>query len=342
MLHDSMTDAPTAHDQEEPPSNEVEARYLACRSGDASAARRMDFMRWSAETPERRRDVRELQRLDADLDALRDLYAAETERLARAPRRRALGWAGGLAAGIAALALAFLSLGSRTVTASDGVPVDLALWDGSHVHLDAGARAEIPFAPWARRAVLLSGDALFEIVHDDRRPFSVAVGRAVIKDRGTRFLIQAEQAGMRVAVYEGAVEIGPDTDAPPHDLAARQAATVSADGTVRAAPLPDEARATAWSRGRLIFDDTPLAEAAERLSRYWGNKVVADSPAVADLRITGSFELNNQAGLLRAIELTLPVAVRRNGGEIVLIQAPPREAVAPSLLLPQNDRPKKN
>lgn len=331
-----MMDAPTARDQEESASTEVVARYVACRSGEASAARRMDFMRWSAEKPERRRDVSELQRLDADLDTLRDLYAAEAGRLARP--RRPLRWAVGLAAaGIAALTLTLLSFGSRAVTASAGVPVDLALWDGSHVHLDAGASAEIPHAPWSRRVVLLSGDALFEIVHDDRQPFTVTAGRAVIRDLGTRFLIQSEKAGLRIAVYDGAVEVDPGTGAQPHGLAARQAVTVSADGTVRAVPLPDEAQATGWSRGRLIFADTPLAEVAERLSRYWGDKVVLGSPAIAGLRVTGSFDVNNQAGLLRALELALPVAVRRSGGEIVLIQAPPREVVAPRLRLPQKN-----
>lgn len=326
---------PMARDNDLPPANEVVARYVASRSGDASALQRMDFMRWSAEKPEHRQGVSQLQRLDADLDALRDHYAPEAETLARTPRRRTLRWAGGLAAaGALALILTFLSMGSRTVTASGGVPVDLTLMDGSRIHLDAGAAVDIPHAPWSRRIALLGGDALFDVVHDDWRPFSVTAGPVEIRDLGTRFLVQTGREKIRVAVYEGAIEIAPGAGARPRSLAAPQAVAVWADGTVRAEPIPDEARATAWRRGRMVFDNTPLAEVAERLSRYWGDKVVLGSPAIAGLAVTGSFELNNRAGLLRALELSLPVAVRKGGGEIVLLPAPPREVAAPRLLLP--------
>lgn len=328
-------DTPTARDDDEHASDEVVARYVASRSGDASADLRMEFMHWSAEKPRHRQGVSELQRLDADLDALRDHYAAEAGGLARPGRSRTTRWTQGLAAAcVAALALAFLSIGTRTVTASGGVPANLTLWDGSRVYLDAGAAVEIPHAPWSRRVTLRGGDALFEVVHDDWRPFSVTIGQVEIRDLGTRFLIQPGREIVRVAVYEGAVEIDPGTGTPPRSLTAPQAVAVSADGVVRAAPLPDEARATAWSKGRLVFDNAPLAEVAERLSRYWGDKVTLGSPAIAGLRVTGSFELNNRAGLLRALELTLPVAVRKSGGDIVLVQAPPHEVVAPRLLLP--------
>lgn len=335
MLHGLMMDTPTARDDDEDAPDEVVARYVASRSGDASADLRMEFMRWSAEKPQHRQGVSELQRLDADLDALRDHYAAETGALAQPARRRTARWLRGLAAAcVAVLALIFLSSGTRTVVASGGVPAQLTLWDGSRIHLDAGARVEIPYAPWSRRIALDGGDALFEVVHDDWRPFSATVGQVVIRDLGTRFLIQAGKDGVRVAVYEGAVEIDSGTGIPPYGLAAQQAVAVSADGKARSIPLPDEARATAWSRGRLVFDNTPLAEVSERLSRYWGDKVELGSPAIAGLRVTGAFEMNNRAGLLRALELTLPVAVRKNGSDIVLIQAPPREVIAPRLLLP--------
>lgn len=335
MLHGIMIDTPMARDDDEPASNEVVARYVASRSVDASAGQRMDFMRWSAEKPEHRQGVSELQRLDADLDALRDHYAAEVSTLARPARGSAVRWAQGLAAAcVAALSLTLLSTGTRTVAASGGVPVSLTLWDGSRLHLDAGATVAIPYAPWSRRVALNGGDALFEVVHDDWRPFSVTVGPVEIRDLGTRFLVRAGKENVRVAVYEGAVEIDPGTGAPPRGLAATQAMAVSADGSMRAEPLPDEAQVTAWRRGRLVFDNTPLAEVAERLSRYWGDKVVVGSPAIASLRVTGAFELNNRAGLLRALELTLPVAIRKSGNEIVLVPAPPREVVAPRLLLP--------
>lgn len=333
MLHNAMTDTPRAHDDQEHAADEVVARYVALQAGETSASQRLDFMRWTAESPPRREAVEDLRRIDTDLDALRGHYAAEVATLARPAARPALRRAAGLAAAcVAGLGLVFLATAGRTVTASGGLPAQVSLGDGSRVHLDAGASVDIPYAPWSRHVTVRGGDAVFDIVHDERRPFSVAVGRMAIRDLGTRFLVQTGRGGMTVSVYEGAVEIDPGTGTPSRLLSPGTAMTVSTDGEMRAAPLAGEAEATAWRQGRLIFDDTPLADVAERLSRYGGEKVVIGSPAIAGLRISGSFELANRAGLLRAIEATLPVTARRTGEQTVLIPAPAREVVPPRLM----------
>lgn len=330
-----MTGVPMAKDDKGNIDDEVIARFIATRSRESSTRERMEFARWTAESEERSRAVDDLRRLDSDLDSLSALYADEVSALARPSRLPRSRWVTGLAAAcIAALGLVFVATGSRTVSASDGTPVNIALWDGSRVHLDAGATLRIPYAPWSRHLSLVGGDAIFDVVHDQSRPFAVTVGRVVITDIGTRFLVRAEGDGVQVAVYEGAIELDPGTGAQPLPLPAATAMIVSAEGIVRTVPVPNEATTTAWRHGRLVFDNTPLADVAGRLSRYRGDKVVIGSPAIAGLRVSGSFDLRNRTELLRAIELTLPVTVRKMNGEVVLMPAPPRTIVPPKIILP--------
>ena len=73
----------------------------------------------------------------------------------------------------------------------------------------------------------------------------------------------------------------------------------------------DTGKALSWADGRVFFEDEPLASAVEEMGQYSQFKIVVD-PAVADLRINGMFRTTNQAGFLEALEVALPVDVRRD------------------------------
>lgn len=316
-------------------SDEVIARFVATKSRNSTARERVEFARWTAEDEARIRAVGDLRRLDSDMDSLRTFYVDEVRALVHPQRLSVRNRMAGLAAAcIAILGLAFVADPGRLVSASDGMPVTISLGDGSRIALDVGASVEIPYAPWSHRVTLLGGDAMFDVVHDENRPFTVSAGRVVITDIGTRFLLRSERDSLQVAVYEGAVDLEDGGGTVPRRLAAPMAVAVSSEGTTREIPVPNEMAATAWRQGRLVFDNTPLSEVAERLSRYRGDRVVVGSPSIASLRVSGSFDLENRAALLRAIELTHPVISRKGNGEVTLMPAPPRTMTPPKVILP--------
>jgi transmembrane sensor len=321
-----MNDQPSDNGRDESLS-----RFVRATSGDAGARERLDMAAWAGGDPARRRELDDWGRLAAEVEALAPHYAGEVRSLTR--RRRWPLWAA--AACCAMLGLGLLATARRDVAADRGRPETVALWNGTRIHLDAGAAVSVPYAPWNRSARLDRGEALFDVPHDEDNPFVVRAGGAEIRDIGTRFLVAAGDGAVRVAVFEGAVEVAATPDAPAVPLAAGEAARVTADGgTVRAAPV-DEATATAWRRGRVVFDATPLSEVAARLSRYGGRRIEVGSPEVAGLRLSGWFDLDNRDQLLRTIELSLPVRVQRSDGTAILLPAPRREATAPQLIPPR-------
>ena len=65
----------------------------------------------------------------------------------------------------------------------------------------------------------------------------------------------------------------------------------------------------AWTQGILSFSDKPLGEVIATLSRY-RNGVLRCDPAVAGLRLSGTFPLKNTDAILDIIAQTLPVKIQ--------------------------------
>jgi len=162
----------------------------------------------------------------------------------------------------------------------------LRLLDGTEITLNADSKLRAPVTFAARqRDVYLEGEAYFSVVHDAARPFIVHTAGGAIQDIGTRFGVHAYGNGERerIAVVEGAVALAGTP------LRAGQVATLSRTGTIRVlrnARVTDE---VAWTRGRLVFTNVPLEEAAERLGRWYDLDVRVTDPALARRPVTGSY-----------------------------------------------------
>ena len=190
---------------------------------------------------------------------------------------------------------------------------ELALDDGSRVVLDTASAIDVLFSG-ELRAIRLRAGAILAITAPDpqgaggaARPFIVLTGQGQARALGTRFAVRQAGASSHVAVFEGAVALTPRSGAA-HTLQAGEQARFSADGVVAAQPLPPNAGQ--WARGVLAVEDMRLADFAVELARYRPGILQCD-PAVADLRITGAFQLADTDAVLRNIEQLLPVQARQ-------------------------------
>jgi transmembrane sensor len=69
----------------------------------------------------------------------------------------------------------------------------------------------------------------------------------------------------------------------------------------------DTYMATSWSRGRLIFRGTPLAEALEEVNRYATRKLRLADPSLASLPVGGNFIAGDSELILSAFAAALPL-----------------------------------
>lgn len=272
-----------------------------------------EFEAWLSADPAHADAYHRLAVADEDMADL--LKAAPPRPLIAMPERRPLtrrAWLGGA---IAASVAALVGIGMidrqpalYQIETAPGMRRTITLEDGSKIALNGGTKIKLSRRD-PRYAMLQSGEALFDVVHDDDAPFKVAVGDATLIDVGTRFNVLREGKATAVQVAEGAVIYNPDSEAvrldPGHTLTARDGDAKLVLGTVAPAAV------AGWKDGRLIYDGQTMSEVAADLARWSGQPVRAD-PRVAGQRFRGVLSLADGEDIVRLAPL-LDVDVRKSG-----------------------------
>lgn len=281
--------------------------------------------------------LRQYEQAKADqaaLEALRGVFSGDLAALRRGRRKAAVArrplLAGGfaVAAVAAAVFLAPMLNGApqgRLYESAPGQITDVALDDGSHVTLDAGSAIRVALGDDARRATLERGAAYFDVAHNARRPFQVAVGDRRVIVTGTRFVTALTSDGAQISLLQGRVAIGTRDVT---DKAALDGALMLSPGE-RAEFRPgqpglrkttaDVEVATAWRKRRLVFQDAPLSAVVAAVARYADRPLVIGDPAVARTRVTMVLPLEGEGAVEDRLAALLPVRIERTqAGEAVI------------------------
>lgn len=84
----------------------------------------------------------------------------------------------------------------------------------------------------------------------------------------------------------------------------------------------DPASYLAWMHGRLVFDDVPLQQVLEELSRWYDADVRVADTTLATRRFTGVFSDEPLDSVLSALAPPMHVRVQRHGRTIVVSRLP--------------------
>ena len=188
----------------------------------------------------------------------------------------------------------------------------IALSDGSVVELGPDSAFSTRLDTAQRRIMLLKGEAYFTVAPTgaaEHRPFVVEAANGTVTALGTAFAVELEADGAEVVVTEHRVRVesGPETRA--QTAVVGEGQTVHYDrihglGLVHAV---DSGQATAWRRGRLVFDRVPLAQVVAELNRYRRDRIVIVNSNLASRRVSGVFETAHLDSALSAITAELGV-----------------------------------
>ena len=213
--------------------------------------------------------------------------------------------------------------GGASLRTPIGAVTAVPLADGSKVTLNTDSQIRIAVTDRERRINLGRGEAFFEVARDPTRPFVVVAGHCRVIALGTQFSVWREADEVRVVVTEGRVRVErsdtPASDDPATEIAAGSIAHAGDAGVLVEHKRPDEVEETlGWRRGFLFFHDLPLAAAIAEFNRYNQNKIVIDSPAIAGIRISGSFRSTNVSGFVHLLRDGFSINVEQRGEQIVL------------------------
>jgi transmembrane sensor len=278
----------------------------------------------------------EVERALATVMARRDVLPMREPRVG-APRRRSAWSAAAAVLAATVIGSAWLAYhGGREsaawerATATRATVLETGVGRVDSVRLPDGSRAVLgpgsQLQAWGgyggrHRTVVLRGEAWFDVVHDDDRPFTVLTAHAEVHDVGTTFDVRDAAGGAIVTVQRGAVDVQRRFgDAPEHPrverLRAGDRATVPAAGDVRVERGAASDADVAWTRGRLVLRDAAVPEIADALRRWYGLDFRVSAGALGDRRVTASFERESGADAARIIAAAMGGAARIVGDTV--------------------------
>ena len=189
--------------------------------------------------------------------------------------------------------------------------------DGSEVTLNAHSKISY-FEGWQEgkdREVWINGEAFFHVKKTPQKSrFVVHTCCFDIIVTGTRFNVLNRDGITNVLLQEGSVTVrtqeGKEIYMKPGDF-------VEVNGNGLGIKAADPGPIVAWKDKKMVFDKTPMREAAHMIETHYGVQVVlADS--VASQKITGIMVNDNLDVLLSALEYTKDFKVERNGNTITI------------------------
>lgn len=199
----------------------------------------------------------------------------------------------------------------------------LSLADGSQIELNTETSLRTAVSAGHRTVWLDKGEAYFRVKHDVAHPFVVIAGKRRLTDIGTEFSVRRDASRTRVAVLEGSVRLDSD-----HSLGAGGRTTILKPGDTvvatatslsisREAPkqLADE---LGWRRGVLIFNQTPLSEAAAEINRYNRKKIIIADRAAGRMKLGGTFPKNNVDAISASVRELFGLRVEDRGNVIII------------------------
>jgi transmembrane sensor len=303
-------------------------------AGEATDADRAALRQWLSEDPARENLLRAIEEawrasarapdISVDGDALATSVRHTIRRLERTPdqgtpRRTGVVWAVAIATAAAALVVAIsihrspADLAVREYATVAGERANIILTDGSEVALGPASRLRV-----RGREVSLDGEALFSVVHDPDHPFAVHAGRTVVTDVGTRFDVRAyaTDTRVRVVVADGAVTVQAGRSARV-SLHRGDRATADTSGAVQLVGGVNPDDYTEWTKGRLKFADTPLAEVLAEIGRWYALDVRLEDSTGASMRVNATFTDVPVAGVLEGIAAATGLTFTRSGRTVV-------------------------
>lgn len=186
--------------------------------------------------------------------------------------------------------------------------------DGSHVTLNIDSSLQVHYYPGRREILLDKGEAFFQVAADTGRPFTVDSGASQVKVVGTAFNVRAAPPQTVVKVLEGKVEVRPDRHAHPDQvLQMGPGSGLTIDPATGKTSSLRAAAATVgdWRTGQVQFQQTPLGDVAQELSRYLGQPVALASPELAQLPVSGVLSTASPQFFLQALPELLPLRVQQ-------------------------------
>ena len=198
--------------------------------------------------------------------------------------------------------------GSRqwTEISADASQQEFMLPDGTCVTLAQGS--VLSYRMKDERRVKMEGKVFFDVARDEARPFEVDADGAFVRVLGTEFMVETPDDKVKVYVADGKVLFARNESTDGVILTKGMSATLEAGDDTPVTDVVPDVNSIAWKRGSFIFEDMPLKDVLNCLSKHYKT-----SFAASDLskRLSGEFYTDDLDLIIELIESALDVTIIR-------------------------------
>lgn len=198
------------------------------------------------------------------------------------------------------------ALKNEEVRTSTGQIILKVLPDGTKVWLNAQSTLVYPSSFTDTREVTLEGEAFFDVVEDAAHPFIVHADGINIRVLGTAFNIKSYPGEPSIAttLVRGKVLIENESSGTGEPIALKpnqQALFSHASNGIELIQV-DAKRYSAWTDGRLVFEDDRVYDVFKTLERWYGVAIHVPDEANLDCRLTARIDKETLAETLELLK----------------------------------------
>lgn len=189
----------------------------------------------------------------------------------------------------------------NTITTDKAREWHLTLPDGSNVWLNAESSIKYPLVfSGKERIVRMTGEAYFQVKHNEAKPFVVKVSNQIIEDLGTEFNVNAylNESSVKATLIKGIIKVNEKV------LRPGQQALIE-NGKMAINDVNAE-QAIAWKNGIFSFENTDLKEVMKQLARWYNIDIQYEGnipSMVFGGKITRNTNLSQVLAILQASDI---------------------------------------
>jgi ferric-dicitrate binding protein FerR (iron transport regulator) len=181
----------------------------------------------------------------------------------------------------------------------------MRLQDGTFVHLNAVSSITYPreFGD-DKRVISVSGEAYFDVKHEEARPFNIKVNDYTVRVLGTSFNIQAheDEAEFSVVVESGTVSVDlASGEKNPVILTRNEKLTYSTESGAFKVMKIDSEEELSWRKGILRFNSTPMTKVEKMLERWYGYEIIIEDDEIYNNSFTGTHQNKTIKSVLESV-----------------------------------------
>lgn len=166
-----------------------------------------------------------------------------------------------------------------------GQRMSVTLSDGTQVQLNGNSRIEYPVIfSRKQRNVKLSGEAFFEVKHDERHPFIVETFASKVEVLGTRFNVYADEASeyFSTALVDGKVKVTTNDETAEQVVLAPDEMVKFVNNHLVVTKV-DAENLISWTEGYVNLADTDFASLMHRFENVYGVKIVIERETMPEI-----------------------------------------------------------